>query len=84
VVSRRIPADRAARLAADLITECIEVGLAAQWRKRAEMFEWARPRPEDFLGRARRASVEETDRRLRELAQACRNRAEVIELDRAG
>lgn len=84
MVSRPVTAERAARFAADMIEEIVLDGLADQWRQRAKVFEWCRPRPGDFMGRARKVSIEEQDRRVREMAQACRHRAEVIELERAG
>jgi hypothetical protein len=83
VVTRPVPADRAARFAADLIKDCISDGWASQWRYRARVFDACRVREGDFLGRCPKETPEERDRRLDAVIEACTNRAAVIELDRA-
>lgn len=82
-MSRPVTADRASRFAADLIKNCITDGWAKQWRQRAEVFEACRVREGDFLGRQPRETPAERNKRLTETAQACRNRAALIELERA-
>ena len=74
-----VPADRAARFAADLIVDVINDGCAQQWRRRAEVFRAARPTAADFLGRR---TVEEQRERWHELtavAEACEARASFLE-----
>jgi len=46
-----------ARLLADRITEASAVG----WLRRAAAFEWARPRPDDFNGRASQEEIHDRD-----------------------
>lgn len=82
-MSRPVPADRAARFAADLIKDCITDGWAKQWRKRADVFESCRVRQGDFLGRQPRETPEQRDRRLDAIVAACQNRATAIEFERA-
>ena len=61
----------ARRIIADAFTEATET----YWRdKRAVLFEWARPRPGDYCAK-NSEQVAEQDRRLAEIAEACRNRA---------
>ncbi len=45
------------------------------WARRAETFEWARPRAGDYHGRATRDDLRARDDRMREAAEACRARA---------
>ena len=82
-MSRPVPAERAARFAADLLEDLVLDGWAEQMRKRAEVFETCRVRAGDFLGRCPRETPAERDRRLDAVTQALRNRAAVIELERA-
>lgn len=63
--------------------DCIATGHAAQWRKRAAVFDACRVREGEFLGRDPRETPAERDRRLDAVTQACRNRAAAIELERA-
>jgi hypothetical protein len=65
------------------VQDAIGYALADQWRRRAEVFEWAAPKPGDFLGKATSAEVAEAVIRCRESAQACLNRAALIELEAA-
>lgn len=51
---------------------------AAWWMRRAETFEWARPRPGDYRGRASDAAIAELDRRLAATAAACRRHARLV------
>ena len=57
-------------------------GTAAYWTRRADVFEWARPRPTDWPGRATRAELRARDRELQATAEACRNRTRLSLLDR--
>ena len=66
-----------------VIQDALLDGSAAYWRRRAEAFEWARPRPGDFAGRATQAELAEIDRRCVTAAEACRARALNAPLDRA-
>ena len=45
---------------------------------RAEYFEWARPKPGDRTGRATPMQIAEQDRRMAAMAEACRQRAQLI------
>lgn len=61
-----------------LVLDAVADASANQWEARARLFEAARPRPDDFHGRA---SVDDLRRRwidLTEAAAACRARAAVI------
>ena len=48
------------------------------WERRARAFEAARPKPGDFIGRASAADLAAIDRRCRESAEACRNKAQIL------
>jgi hypothetical protein len=50
---------------------------ARYWLRRAATFEDARPRVDDFHGRATPAKLAARWDRLTEIAQACRNRADI-------
>lgn len=50
---------------------------AAYWRRRADTFEWARPRPGDHLGTAGATGARTIDARLVEARDACYARAAV-------
>lgn len=60
--------------------EALSSALACTWSRKAEMLEWARPRPGDFTGSATPSEIAEHDRRLAAQAQACRNKAALLEL----
>lgn len=47
------------------------------WERRARQFDWARPRPSDYPGRATAEQIRDQDARLLTIATACRNRATV-------
>lgn len=80
-VRRPVGSQRAALISAAAIEDIVREVSAKQWRERAHILEVCRPRPGDYRGRATDAELAEQDRRLAEAAQACRNRAAVIELD---
>ena len=48
------------------------------WLHRARIFEAARPRPGDYVGRATPGDLAERDERIAASAQACRARADVL------
>lgn len=54
-------------------------GTARYWKTRAEVFERARPRPDDFHGRATSADLAEQWDRLTDKANACRARAAIAD-----
>jgi hypothetical protein len=64
----------------DAAREALNDALACTWRRRAEWFEWARPRLSDFNGNATAAELAERDRKLAAQALACRNKAALLEL----
>jgi hypothetical protein len=63
-----------------VVQDAMNDALACTWRRRAELFEWARPRPGDFNGNATAAEMAERDRLLAAQAKACRNKAILLEL----
>jgi hypothetical protein len=54
------------------------------WRMRAEQFDWARPRSNDFNGRATPEMLAEADRRCRETRDLCLSKADLIEYEAGG
>lgn len=64
-----------ARVLQDALCE----GTAAYWRRRTEQFEWAKPRPDDFHGKATTAELSAAWNRCHASAEACRNRARFAE-----
>lgn len=65
-----------------LIEDAVQQGRADYWRRRADTFDWARPRPTDFNGRATAAELAARDARLARLAKLCRFHARLIETTR--
>lgn len=61
------------------VQESISNALAATWRRRADMFEQARPRSADYPGHATAEQLAEADRRCAGVALACRSHAIAIE-----
>jgi hypothetical protein len=57
------------------VQDAISAVLPQTWKRRAEEFERARPRPGDFTGRATAA---EADERCRIVAENCRNHARLL------
>lgn len=49
---------------------------ATFWNHRAELFEWARPRAGDYIGRATEADLRAADQRCKAVAEGCRRRAQ--------
>jgi len=62
------------------LADALQEATAIYWRRRAETFVWAMPRPGDFMGRATPAEIEERRQRCAAIARACRQRAEVSTL----
>lgn len=58
-----------------LIQDAIAHATPATWIRRGDLFTWARPRPDDYTGRATPAEIDDRDRRLAALARACYHRA---------
>jgi hypothetical protein len=61
-----------------LIQDACQEARADYWERRAEYFEWARPKPGDRTGRATPMQIAEQDRRMAAMAEACRQRAQLI------
>ena len=59
-----------------LLQDALLDGDVHYWERRAQQFEWARPRPGEWLGQSTEAERAERDQRLAETAQACRRKAE--------
>lgn len=64
-----------------LLTDCLDEATRTHWLKRATQLEAARPRPDDFNGRATIDELRARWRELTEIANACRARAKVAPLD---
>lgn len=71
------------RVSYDVLLEVFLSVDAAQWRRRAELLEAARPRPGDFTGNATPRQLHEQWERLTEAAEACRRRANFVDAARA-
>lgn len=59
--------------------EAILGAMPATWLRRAELFEWARPKPGEYTGRATAQELAARDRRCRTAAIACRRHAAALE-----
>ncbi|MDN5978109.1 hypothetical protein [Acidipropionibacterium jensenii] len=84
-VQQAIPVDRIVGFldllnwsALRLLQEALLDGDVRYWERRAKDFEWARPRPGEWLGQSTEAERAERDQRLAETAQACRAKAEFV------
>lgn len=64
-----------------VVQEALAVGLKSAWLRRAVMFEWARPLPGEFTGRATREDLSRRWRELTAIAAACRARAALASPD---
>lgn len=64
-----------------LMQDALTGAVAAYWRRRAAVFEAAKPRPTDYTGQATQAELRDQWRRLDSLAKACRARAECVPFD---
>ena len=63
-----------------VVEEALTTAMPGFWERRAAELDDARPRRSDFNGRASSAELAERDRRLAELAAACREHAEVLRM----
>lgn len=61
-----------------VLQDCLTQATAQHWLNRAAAFEWASPRPDDFVGAATPAQLAEAATRCRESAEACRRRSKLI------
>jgi hypothetical protein len=61
------------------VQQAITEAEADHWRRRATDFDWARPRPDDFSGRATVDELAAADERCRMTALACRRKAALLE-----
>lgn len=61
------------------VQEAVTDALAHTWTRRAEVFEWAAPKPGDFTGRATAAELAERQARCEATALACRQKAALLE-----
>ncbi len=77
------PADRFAPLQARVVLDALHEATAAYWRRRAATFDAARPRSNDFTGRASPSDLAAGDARCHTIADACRQRA-LVEDDNYG
>lgn len=64
-----------------VIQEAMAHGTSCYWHRRAATFEWARPRPGDYLGTAGEERARVLDERLVATRDACRQRATLAELN---
>lgn len=60
-----------------VLQDALAEATAAYWLRRVEMFEWAKPRLNDYPGRATRQDLGAAWRRCDEIARGCRGRARV-------
>ena len=63
---------------ARVLNDALLNGSAIYWRRRAEAFDWAAPRPDDFTGNATPQEIEDRARRCRATAEACRRHAHLL------
>lgn len=61
------------------VQEAITSVLAEQWVRRAEVFDWACPRPTDYNGAATAADLAEATERCAVVAFACRAHAAMLD-----
>lgn len=69
---------RLGQFAARMLEEAFAVAMPAVWERRAGTLDDARPKPNDFTGRATVDELTERDNRLAEQAEACRNHAKFL------
>lgn len=72
---RRDPDGHVARVQAAALVDAWLEGSRHYWLRRAAQLETARPRRDDFTGRATLTDIVDRHRRLTEAAEACRARA---------
>lgn len=69
------PEQRATHFLARALQDCLSQATADYWRRRAQTFLDAAPRPGDYNGKATPAQLAERAQRCRQAAQACLQRA---------
>ena len=78
VVSMVVRPETDSLIRASIVEEVWRAAQADWWRRRAEDFEWAKPRPEDFHGRRTHDELDAAWNRCHGVAQACRQRADIV------
>jgi hypothetical protein len=63
-----------------IAVDVLNMGTAIYWRRRAEMFESAKPRPGERRGNLTNAELSAAWRRCHASAEACRSRAKLAEM----
>jgi hypothetical protein len=66
-----------------VLQDALTAATASYWHRRAAVFEWAKPRPDDFRGLATEAMLRDQWQRLDDMATACRNRARAVPFEDA-
>ena len=66
---------------ARVVQDALAQATVAHWLRRAEAFESAAPRPDDYPGQATADDLAQAVARCAEIARACRNRAVLAEID---
>ncbi|WP_323793812.1 hypothetical protein [Nocardioides sp.] len=77
MVTRDDLADHVAHFQHRVIQEALNSATQIYFLRRAEEFEWAKPRLDDYHGQASNSELSRQWQRAQEAAQACRNRAAV-------
>lgn len=72
-------AERALLIKAAIVADVFREAEAVCWRRRAAALRWAQPRPDEHHGSLSREQLRARWLRLEEEAQACENRARVLE-----
>jgi hypothetical protein len=78
------PDDRDTQIRLRVTQDVMLTGTATYWRRRADTFDWARPRPGDYTGQATAGDLRDRDQRLAEAAAACRAHANGLDADGLG
>ena len=63
-----------------VVQEALSDALAMTWRRKADLYLWACSRPGEYTGNASPEELAQRDRKLAAQAQACRHKAELLEL----
>ncbi len=63
-----------------ILEDGLLVAMPSTYRQRADMFDWARPKPNDYTGKATQKDLADLDERCRLVAEACRRHANLLEL----
>ena len=71
-------ADPLSQFGIRMIQEAMTAAVPHTWHRRAQTLEDARPRPDDFNGRATAEELAERDRRLADQAEGCRQKARFL------